>query len=299
MLELEGRHAFITGGASGIGRCLALALLAEGMCVTVADINADALARLELPATPAQAGTCVLDVADLTQWENALDAAEAERGPVDLLCNNAGVAGGMLSFLSIRPEIWRQTIDINLHGVYHGSWLVANRLVNRQRAGHIVNTASLMGLFAAAGSGAYCASKFGVVGLSEIMRAELASHQIGVSVLCPGAVGTDIGATTRRMRQRIEGLPPEAHAPVASRAPAGEARMRPEAVAARVIAAIKANEFYILTHPEYAPHLADRANALSRALGASAQPGYQDSPAVLAAFATGPYHDWPDPPQNQ
>ena len=192
MTEVKGRTAFITGGANGIGLGIARAFAGAGVNLALADLDAAALERTKAElevVTPVE--TIVLDVRDRNSYARAADEVERKLGPVSLLFNNAGVAGGA-PVHKLTYELWDWAIGINLCGVINGVQTFLPRIAERGEGGHIVNTASGAGL-AATGSGVlYCTSKFGVVGMSEALNIELASAGIGVSVLCPGPVATDI-----------------------------------------------------------------------------------------------------------
>jgi NAD(P)-dependent dehydrogenase (short-subunit alcohol dehydrogenase family) len=192
MTDVQGRTAFITGGANGVGLGIARRFAGAGAKLALADVDVAALARAkaELQAiTPVE--TYPLDVRDRDAYAMTADAAERALGPVSLLFNNAGVAGGAPA-AKLTYDLWDWSLGINLNGVINGVQTFLQRMVERGQCGHIVNTASGAGL-AATGSGVlYCTAKFAVVGMSEVLNAELAAVGIGVSVLCPGPVATDI-----------------------------------------------------------------------------------------------------------
>lgn len=191
-------HAFITGGASGIGLAIADALAMRGVRVTVADINQDTLAQV-LAARGGAFHGVVLDVRDREQWASARATAEAALGPVTILVNNAGIAPDGLELADSVPESFERIIGINFMGVYNGIVTFGGAIRTRGR-GHILNVASMAGLSSErATSGAYSASKYAVVSLSETLRVEMAPHGIGVSVMCPGLVMTDLPANTARI----------------------------------------------------------------------------------------------------
>ena len=196
--DIAGRTAFITGGAQGIGLGIARALAAAGAKVAIADIDGDALdvAEHELAAADHGDGRHV-GRARPRRLRDVADQVEAELGPVSLLFNNAGVAGstpaGNMSY-----ETWDWVIGINLHGVYNGIQTFVPRMIERGDGGYIVNTASGAGLVHASSGFLYATSKFGVVGLSEALHDELSGYHIGVSVLCPGPVATDIVNNTAK-----------------------------------------------------------------------------------------------------
>jgi NAD(P)-dependent dehydrogenase (short-subunit alcohol dehydrogenase family) len=197
MTDVAGRTAFITGGANGIGLGIARAFAGAGAKLALADIDAEALARAKAElAALTDVDVHVLDVRDREAYARAADAVEARLGPVSLLFNNAGVAGHAPA-VKLTYELWDWSTGINLHGVINGVQTFLPRMAERGHGGHIVNTASGAGLVAVGSGVLYHTAKFAVVGLSEALRGELAPLGIGVSVLCPGPVATDILARTR------------------------------------------------------------------------------------------------------
>ena len=292
---LAGKTALITGGASGIGLGMARAFVTAGVRVAIADINEAALdaARAALPGL---ALAVRLDVARGEEWERALDTVEAALGPVDILCNNAGVAQGRFADgramdVADMPEaVWRMVMEINATGTFLGARATARRMVARGQGGHIVNTASTGGLMAPGGIAAYCASKYAVVGLSEALRAELAPAGIGVSVLCPGGVRSNLFASSVAVRAAIPGAS-EGLATVGSEALRTEQaqRMDPVSVGNMVLRAIAGNAMYIIPHPEYLGHIEERHAALVAAFGDSAQPGYHDPEVTFERFRNPEY----------
>jgi NAD(P)-dependent dehydrogenase (short-subunit alcohol dehydrogenase family) len=185
----QGKTAFITGGASGIGRALAQALAARGAIVRLADLD---LAGAQRVASECGGGasTVALDVCDAEAVRAAVEAFAREHGRLDYIFNNAGIgAGGEAQ--DIPPAMWRKTIDVDLYGVLHGVW-AAYPLMMKQRSGHIVNTASLAGLGPAPFLAPYALCKHAVVGLSTSLRIEAAAHGVRVSALCPGLIDTPL-----------------------------------------------------------------------------------------------------------
>jgi NADP-dependent 3-hydroxy acid dehydrogenase YdfG len=234
MQRIAGRHALITGGASGIGLAIARALGAEGASVTIADYDTERLETLS-----GEFNCLTLDVRDRDAWTAVKQAAEAALGPVSILCNNAGVGPNVGDLADSDPAQFDRMIAIKLTGTYNGVLTFAAEM-RACGAGHIVNTASMAGLFSSPRLGAYTAAKFGVVALSEVLRMELEPHGVGVSVLCPGMVSTGLSVTTAKADGR--------HDPAAEQhAMPG---IDPARVAARVVAGIKGNWPYILTHGE-------------------------------------------------
>jgi NAD(P)-dependent dehydrogenase (short-subunit alcohol dehydrogenase family) len=239
VIALAGKAALVTGGAGTLGRALARVLLDAGMRVAIADLDE---ARLEAAArmlgAPEALSQIVLDVADPNDWRRAADALEARIGPIALLCNNAGVAGARAPLLDLPVERWNRMLEVNLTGVFLGARLFAPRMI-AAGGGHILNTASMGGLLAQKGLGEYCAAKAGVIRLSETLHAELAPRGVGVSVLCPGAIGHPVG-----------------HAAVAGEPAAASGRMDPVEGVRIALAAMLSGEFYLFTHPDARPHVA-------------------------------------------
>jgi NAD(P)-dependent dehydrogenase (short-subunit alcohol dehydrogenase family) len=192
MTDVQGRTAFITGGGNGIGLGIARSFACAGAKLALVDVDAAALARAKAELQDiAPVETFQLDVRDRDAYAMTAEAAESALGQISLLFNNAGVAGGAPA-AKLTYALWDWTIGINLYGVINGVQTFLPKMVQRGQGGHIVNTASGAGL-AVTGSGVlYTTSKYGVVGMSEALNAELASAGIGVSVLCPGPVATNI-----------------------------------------------------------------------------------------------------------
>lgn len=193
MKTFAGKVAFVTGGASGIGLGMAQAFAEAGMKLVIADIRQEqlALARAGLESVGASVLTLQLDVTDRQAYARAADTVESTFGPVDVLCNNAGI--GLLGpCQSASYDDWDWVLGVNLGGVINGVQTFLPRMLARGAGGHIVATASLAGLVAGAGASIYTTSKMAVVGLMECLRGEVAEHGIGVSVLCPHLVRTDI-----------------------------------------------------------------------------------------------------------
>ena len=254
MRELEGRVALVSGGGSGIGRGIVLALAGEGMRVVVADVESGAAEAVaaEITAAGGEAIAETVDVSDVAAVEALADRCDERYGGVDVLCNNAGVVG----HTPIGPESldsWRWIIDVNLFGVVHAINTFVPRMLARvaESGGeaHVVNTSSLGGGLLS-GDGweitAYRASKFAIVAMSRDLRNELAGSRIGVSVLCPGGVETRIWEAGRN-RPAEHGGPETWERP--SRLE-GERVIDPLEVGRRVLHAIREDELYAITHPE-------------------------------------------------
>ncbi len=252
MGQLEGRVAVITGGASGIGLATARAFAREGMRIVLADRNADGLepARAEVEKLGAQVLTVPTDVGELAQVRALAERTESEFGAIHVIFNNAGVAlEGRMHEHS--HEEWEWIVRVNLWGVIHGVEVFVPRLIAQGQGGHVISTASFAGLVPNYGLGAYCVTKYGVVALSECLQRELRADGIGVSVLCPMMVATNIGANSSRDRPGagVPGAPAPALAEASARPPEG-GTLDADDVAARVLRAVQRDELYILTHPE-------------------------------------------------
>ena len=260
MRDVAGKVAFITGGASGIGLAMARSFSAAGMKVAIADIEEHALERAAASFAPNNTQVIALrvDVADRDAMARAADETERAFGKVHVVCNNAGVGlSGPLEEMSFAD--WDWVVGVNLHGVINGVQTFVQRIIAHGEGGHIVNTASLAGLMAGPGLGVYNTTKFAVVGLSETMRAELGAHEIGVSVLCPGFVNTNILASERNrpevLRARSDAVEP---LDLAAYERFMEGMLDPAIVGDMTLHAIQQNEAYILTHPELATGVSAR-----------------------------------------
>ncbi|HEX7926982.1 MAG TPA: SDR family NAD(P)-dependent oxidoreductase [bacterium] len=262
MKEFKGKVAVVTGAASGIGKCLALDFAKRGCSVVLADIEQQTLqaAEKEVQALGAQTLTYKVDVSNRDAVRGLADAAFNKFGAVHILCNNAGVAvGGPLE--SARYEDWQWLVAVNLWGVVHGLDAFLPRMIAQKTGGHIVNTASMAGLIASKGLGIYNATKYAVVGLSETLAKDLKDHGIGVSVLCPMGVTTRI---TDSERNRPTGQ--QRNATRGSPQLLGN-YLKPEEVSGRVLAAMEADELYVLTHVESEEFVQRRFQRIIKAFG--------------------------------
>jgi NAD(P)-dependent dehydrogenase (short-subunit alcohol dehydrogenase family) len=191
--EFFGKIVVITGAGSGIGRSTALRFGRLGAKVHVADIRGDdaAKVRQEIEQASGLAVAHEVDVSEPAAVERLAERIFEGDKAVDVLHNNAGIGhAGPVEETTL--EDWQRVVAVNLMGTIHGVHYFVPRMLRQGRPGHIVNTASAAGLLAAAEMGPYCASKFGVVGLSESLNAELAPKGIHVSAICPGIINTPI-----------------------------------------------------------------------------------------------------------
>lgn len=192
MQLLTEKTAFITGAGKGIGRATALALANEGVNVgLIARTEAD-LVKLskEIQSLRGRVAYAVADVSDLQQVEAAIEKLTAEIGTADILINNAGI-GKYGPFLELDPEEWKQVIDVNLMGMYYVTRTVLPQMI-KKNGGDIINISSSSGLRGTAGSSAYSASKFGVLGMTESLSQEVRKNNIRVFALTPSRVVTDL-----------------------------------------------------------------------------------------------------------
>lgn len=254
METFEGRVAVITGGASGLGLAMAQRFADAGMNIVIGDIEAEPLAMAE--AAIAAKGVKVLprrtDVARADDVEALAEDAYRHFGAVNVLCNNAGIGGSPGAMWELSVDDWRWVIDVDLWSVVHGVRSFVPRMIASGQEAHVVNTASVAGLVSGAVGGPYTVAKFGVVALSEQLYYELgrAGHNIGVSVLCPGFVNTNIYDSGRN-RQAEYGQPEVAPSPEAEQRRAMLQAMRntmiqPAEIGELVFEAVRTRNLYII-----------------------------------------------------
>ena len=273
MIDLAGRVAVVTGGASGIGRGMAERFAAESMKVVVADVEEPPLNETVRSITD-RGGEAMAVTCDVSSWpsvEALRDACVDAYGPADVLCNNAGVAAtGSMAELSLKS--WEWCLGVNLWGVIHGCQAFLGPMIERG-SGHIVNTASILGHLSSAGIGPYNVSKHGVVALSETLHAEMLSEGTGVGVtcLCPGLVSTNILDSERNRPERLQDHPgvdatwdsdmvaggSESETRAAVRDLYAQA-LRPAAVAGMVVEAILTDQLWLFTDGDFDAAIAAR-----------------------------------------
>jgi NAD(P)-dependent dehydrogenase (short-subunit alcohol dehydrogenase family) len=263
MRELRGKVAVVTGAAGGIGLALCEAFAAAGAHVVMADVDP---ARLDAAAALLDADVLAVPT-DVSREEDVHALAERARerfGGVDILCNNAGVTLSRRVW-KVAPDDMRWLLGVNFFGVLHGIRAFVPQMLERGAPAHIVNTASVSGLLGFPEIGAYAASKFAIVGLSESLLHDLRAREapIDVSVLCPGSTATGLAENSRRL-----------HGDGAARRAATGDGVPPAVIAAAVLDGIRERRFWILTHPGYTELLERRHRA---ALGAEEElvaPGF-------------------------
>lgn len=244
-MQIEGRTAVVTGGAGGIGAAISRALIRRGAQVVVADIEEER-ARETADSLDGDAVGHGCDVSDRDSVQSLARRAEEAFGPVHVLCNNAGV-GVPTPITAIDFDTWDWILSVNLGGVVNGIAAFLPGMIDHGEPAHIVNTASEHALgLPFAGAAAYTASKHGVLAVSEALRAETADHDIGVSVLCPGLVRTDIWRSPERRPDTFGGSEPAPDGMAAMFEPG----MDPDAVGEIVARGVEAEAFYLMTHSE-------------------------------------------------
>jgi NAD(P)-dependent dehydrogenase (short-subunit alcohol dehydrogenase family) len=261
MRDVAGRVAVITGGASGIGRGMAEVFAGAGMKIVLADVDETRVAETAraLEKSGAQVLPVRTDVSKQDEVDRLAQRALDAFGAVHVVCNNAGVAHGGVPTWESTLHDWEWIVGVNLMGVVHGVRTFTPILIE-EGEGHIVNTASMAGLISGAGNALYGVTKHAVVALSEALFNELrlAQTNVHVSVLCPGWINTEIlRSSERNQPDAVRRSRPEVRT-----TPESEIRRKqvetlvasglsPARVGELVLAAIRAERFWILTHPEW------------------------------------------------
>jgi len=293
METLEGKVAFVTGGASGIGLGIARAFVKYGMNVVIADMRQDALDKAmsyfkdsKRPVHPIR-----LDVTDRAAYAKAADEAEAVFGKVHVLVSNAGVGGGG-PVQKVTYKDWDYVMGVNVGGAINGVVTMLPRILRHGESGHIVATSSTNGIAATGASITYCTSKFAVAGMMEALATELQTTKVGVSVLVPGPTMTDLGASStanRPARLRNEGEAPPSPPPGPPRPREPIVWMDPLETGERVVRGIRNNDLFIMTHPEFKAGYEARHKAIVRSC-----PDEPPNPArweIIKNFGTVIYND--------
>jgi NAD(P)-dependent dehydrogenase (short-subunit alcohol dehydrogenase family) len=243
-VNLDGKTCLITGAASGIGRATAQAAAERGARLVLTDVQADKLEQAVRELDGAVVAHRALDVTDHAAVTAFAADVNAEHGSVDVVMNVAGISTwGSIDRLG--HDDWRKMIEVNLMGPVSVLEAFVPAMIEARRGGHIVNVSSAAGLFGLPWHGAYSASKFGLRGVSEVLRFDLRRYRIGVTLVCPGAVDTPLVGTVnivgvdtehptmRKMKQRFQ-----RHA------------VPPEKVAAKIISGIERDRYLVVTSPD-------------------------------------------------
>lgn len=270
MDDFKDKVAFVTGAASGIGLGISRALANAGMRIAIADIEAEPLekAALELRKASPQVEAYTLDVSDRAAVYDVAEKVKKSFGGLHVLVNNAGVRCKGFDLIDVKDVDYDWVIGVNFLGVVHGIKAFVP-LIIESGGGHVVNTASIGGLSVSdhLKIGLYSATKFAVVALSEALSGELASKGIGVSVLCPAAVNTQMIRSPARRPPRF-GTAEQMPARVVDEFL--KDGLDPDVVGRRVLQAIKDNDLYILTHQQYRAAVEARHQKIMKAFDKAA-----------------------------
>ncbi len=247
MRDLAGRQVFVTGAASGIGRATAELAAREGALLHLTDLNASALERVAAGIRKDGGEVLTAEALDVSDYESVRAHAERltrDHGAMDVVMNIAGISTwGTVS--SLEHHHWRRLVDVNLMGPIHVIETLIPPMVEAGRGGHLVNVSSAAGILGLPWHAAYSATKFGLRGVSEVLRFDLARHRIGVSLVVPGGVDTGLTETLEiahvdqtsdrfdRLRNRFK-----------ARA------VTPEAAAAAIIEGVRKNRYWVYTSPD-------------------------------------------------
>ncbi len=273
MMNVANKTVLVTGGGGGIGGGIAAAFAEAGARVALADIDFGH-AQATANSIGESAMAVALDVTELESWAAAKATVEGRFGPVDVLCNNAGISTGFRMLEDMPPNSFAQLMAINVTGVYNGIITFIGDMKAR-KSGHIVNTSSVNGLVPHGTFAAYSASKFAVTGLSESLRQELEPFGVGVSILFPGltrskmsmGIKEDMGLDEARFSAIVANM------------------MDPLWMGRAVVRAVAENALYIITHPDHLSSVEARHTALVSAFGEPAQPGYGSTAGAVGRSA--------------
>ena len=223
--SLQGKVAVVTGAARGIGKAIAVALAKEGINVGVIARSEDKLKDVvkEMEGYGVKAAYAVADVSDLAQVQDAATKLKAELGLTDILINNAGV-GKFVKLVDMDPADFKNIVDVGIMGTFNVSHTIVPQLIEKN-AGDVINISSTNGLNGAATSSAYSAAKFGIIGITESLAAEVRRNNIRVSALTPSTIATDLA-------DELNLIPDEKR----------EQYMHPEDIAEYIVAQLKLNQ---------------------------------------------------------
>jgi NAD(P)-dependent dehydrogenase (short-subunit alcohol dehydrogenase family) len=266
MQNVEGKVAFITGGASGIGLGIAMACVNAGMKAVLADVRQDhldeAVSYFKQRGQEKNVLTIQLDVTDREAYRRAADEAERVFGKVHVLCNNAGI-GLTGPIKNSKFDDWDWGLSVMIGGVVNGITIFLPRILKHGEGGHIVNTSSMAGVLPLSMCSIYCTAKAAVVGMAEALRGELAADNIGVSAFCPGPVATNIreAGRIRPEKYKKDSGFAELEKKLEER-PNSPNWMSIEECGERVLRGIRNNDLYIFTHREFKEGVAERMQTM-------------------------------------
>jgi NAD(P)-dependent dehydrogenase (short-subunit alcohol dehydrogenase family) len=275
MIDLKGKTAFITGGASGLGLGIAKACASEGMNIVIADFRQEAI-DAALPIFKAGGRPAIgilLDVTDRAAFARAADEAEAAFGKIHVLVNNAGIGHREGNIWETSYEDMDFFIDINYKSILNGIKTIVPRILKHGEGGHVVSTASKNGLVPVPGMVLYNSTKRAVMAIMETLAIDLEGTGVGASVFCPGPFQTNLGQTTNALREKQLG---SAFAPVDPTKlkktidfdPSydfSKMERSPDEAGERVVRGIKRGDLFILTHAEWKAGWESHAAAVTRA----------------------------------
>ena len=309
MKDIKGKVAFITGGASGIGLGIAKACVKYGMKVVIVDSRQDALdeAMAYFKEKKAPVHPIKLNVTDREAYVKAADEAEKVFGKIHVLVSNAGVGSGGGPIEKLSYKDWDYSMGVNVGGTINSIMTVVPRILKHGEGGHIVATSSTCGLMGSSNFTIYCTTKFAVTGMMECLATELQDRNIGVSVLYPGPTMGNLGLSSfvnrpEHLRNEGETWPPKMPPPPKDgqpRRPLGDFRvvmMDPVETGERVLRAIRNNDLFIHTHPEFRDGYIARHDAIIRAI--PDEPRNEKRWEIMKNFGTIIYNDIYDK-QNQ
>lgn len=263
-MDVQGKVVLITGGGGGIGAGMAKAFAERGAKIAISDINLD-YAQAEAAHIGQGVTAFQHDVTSQADWARVKDAVECTLGPVDILCNNAGISHPFQPLEDVSSDLFDQVMNVNVRGVFLGCACFIPAMKARGH-GHIVNTSSVNGQVTHPNFAIYSASKFAVSGLSETLHAELTPFGIGVSILYPGLT------RSRMAEQQVPDLPADVKQQLEAM------MMDPIWVGRAVVDAVQEKQLHIISHPEHLPQLQARVDALYQAFNQPAQPDYVARP---------------------
>jgi NAD(P)-dependent dehydrogenase (short-subunit alcohol dehydrogenase family) len=279
MENIEGKTAFITGGASGIGLGIAKVFARNGMKVVIADSRQDALdeAMAYFKENGGQVHPIKLDVTDRDAYAEAADEAESVFGKIHVLVSNAGVGSGSGPIEKLTYNDWDYSMGVNVGGTINSVMTIVPRILKHGEGGHIVVTSSTCGLMGSSNFTIYCTTKYAVAGMMECLATELRDKNIGASVLIPGPTMSNLGKSSfenrpAHLRNEGETWPPPPPPPPKDGRPRRSpedfriAAMDPVETGERVLRAIRNNDLFIITHPEWKAGFNARNEAIIRAI---------------------------------